>query len=143
MKRLFLFLCCAAALSWSGCSKDDDNTVDLTQLVGTWELTKIYDGEEDDWDEEWGAEFGYIWTIEFRADGTAKTHSEEPDYSSDREYTYTVASNMLTMTDLKDPDYPETFRIERLTVSELVLAIDYKDGNGKTCMDKEYYKRIN
>lgn len=144
MKRIFLFLCCAAALSWSGCSKDDDdNSVDLSQLVGTWELTKDYDGEYNKWDEEWGEEFGYIWTIEFRADGTAKTHSEVPDYSSDREYTYTVASKMLTMTDLKDPDYPEIIRIDKLTASELVLAYDYEGEDGKTYTDKEYYKRVN
>ena len=103
----------------------------------------MYIGEYGKWDEEWGAEFGYILTIEFRADGTAKTHYEETDYSSDREYTYTIESKMLTMTDLKDPDYPEIIRIEKLTSSELVLAYDYEAEDGKTCTDKEYYKRIN
>lgn len=144
MKRLFTLLLFAAALSWSGCTKDNnDNTIDPAQLVGTWELTKDYYAEYDEWDEEWGAEFGYILTIEFRADGTAKTHYEETDYSSDREYTYTIESKMLTMTDLKDPDYPEIIRIEKLTSSELVLAYDYEGEDGKTCTDKEYYKRIN
>ena len=143
MKRIFLFLCCAAALSWSGCSKDnDDNTVDLTQLVGTWELTKDYDSEDDTWDEEWGAEFGYVSIIEFRGNGTVKTHYEETDYSSDREYTYTIESNMLTITDPEDPDYPEIIRIEKLTASELVFAYDYEGEDGKTYTDKEYYKRI-
>lgn len=143
MKRLFTLLLFAAALTWSGCSKDDDDTVDLAQLVGTWEITKMYIGEYGEWDEEWGAEFGYILTIEFRADGTAKTHYEETDYSSDWEYTYTIESKMLTMTNLKDPDYPEIIRIEKLTSSELVLAYDYEGEDGKTCTDKEYYKRIN
>ena len=43
MKRIFLFLCCAAALSWSGCTKDDDdNAAGLTQPVETRDLTKDY-----------------------------------------------------------------------------------------------------
>ena len=144
MKRLFTLLCCAAALSWSGCTKDnDDNTVDPAQLVGTWELTKDYYAEYDEWDEEWGAEFGYIRTIEFRADGTAKTHLDDQGYILDREYTYTIESKMLTMTDPEYPDHPEIYRIEKLTSSELVLAYDYEGEDGKTYTDKGYYKRIN
>ena len=50
---------------------------------------------------------------------------------------------MLTMTDLKDPDYPKIIRIEKLTSSELVLAYDYEGEDGKTYTDKEYFKRIN
>ena len=45
MKRLFTLLLFGAALTWSGCSKDDDDTVDLAQLPGTWETTKEYDQE--------------------------------------------------------------------------------------------------
>lgn len=145
MKQLLTLLCCVAALTWSGCSKDDDdNTVDLSQLIGTWELTREYDGEDNYWDEEWGAEFGYISTVEFRNDGTATTHYEEVGfYTSDRQYTYTVESNILTMTDTTDPDDTETIRIQKLTASELILVYDYEGENGKPCTDQEFYKRIN
>ena len=37
MKRILAFLFCAVALTWSGCSKDDESSIDLSQLVGTWE----------------------------------------------------------------------------------------------------------
>lgn len=48
MKRILAFLFCAVALTWSGCSKDDESPIDLSQLVGTWEVTRMYD--EGEWD---------------------------------------------------------------------------------------------
>ena len=144
MKRFFAFLFCMVPLVWSGCSKDDQAPINASKLIGTWELTKDYDGEDDYWDYEYGEEFDYVFTMEFREDGTMTTRLETGHYTSRRNYVYTVKSNMLTMTDDYDPEYPEVevARILKLTSTELVLAYDYRGDNGRTCTDKEYYKRI-
>lgn len=144
MKRLFTLLLFATALTWSGCSKDDDDTVDLARLVGTWETTKEYDQEYDEWDSEFGAEFGYISTKEFRADGTCTFREEvvEDQYISEMDFTYVVESNILTITEI-DYDYSESARIEKLTASELVLAYDYEGDDGRSYTAKVYLKRVN
>lgn len=144
MKRFFAFLFCTATLVWGGCSKDDQAPINASKLIGTWELTKDYDGEDDYWDYEYGEEFDYVFTMEFREDGTMTTRLETGHYTSRRNYVYTVKSNMLTMTDDYDPEYPEVevARILKLTSTELILAYDYRGDNGRTCTDKEYYKRI-
>ena len=49
---------------------EDDHTIDLSQLVGTWEMTRMYDGEDGTWDNEYCAEYGFVATTEFREDGT-------------------------------------------------------------------------
>lgn len=144
MKRLFTLLLFAAALTWSGCSKDDDDTVDLARLVGTWETTKEYDQEYDEWYSEFGAEFGHISTKEFRADGTCTFRKElvEDQRTYETNLIYTVESNIVTFKE-EGYDYSESARIEKLTASELVLAYDYEGDDGRSCTDKEYYKRIN
>ena len=143
MKRILLFLCCAAALSWSGCTKDgDDNTVDLTQLVGTWEVTKLYDGEFGIWFEEYGVQFGYVETLLFRDNGTGMFQTEETGANTWEEaFSYTVENNVIT-TKPANGNESSVYRVEKLTDSEMVLAIDYEGENGKPCTDKIYYKRI-
>lgn len=144
MKRLFTLLLFGAALTWSGCSKDDDDTVDLAQLPGTWETTKEYDQEFNEWDYEFGAEYGYIATKEFRADGTCTFREEvvEDQYISEMDFTYVVESNILTIKE-EGYDYSESARIEKLTASELVLAYDYEGDDGRSYTDKVYLKRVN
>lgn len=118
--------------------------MDLARLVGTWEITKMYIGEYGEWDEEWGAEFGYILTREFRADGTCTFRVElvEDQYISETDFTYVVESNIITITEI-DYDSSESARIEKLTASELVLAYDYEGDDGRSYTDKEYLKRVN
>ena len=142
MKRIFLFLCCAAALSWSGCTKDnDDNTVDLTQLVGTWEITKMYIGEYGEWDEEYGSEFNFVSTKEFHADGTVTVAETQSGYTRSWNLIYTIDSNILTISET-DTDHAISVRIEKLTASEFITSYEYKGENGKTYVDKVYHKRI-
>lgn len=143
MKRLFTFLLFGAALTWSGCSKDDDDTVDLAQLPGTWETTKEYDDEVNEWDYEFGAEYGYTATKEFRADGTCTFREEvvEDQYISETDFTYVVESNIITITEI-DYDSSESARIAKLTANELVLAYDYVGDDGRSYTDKEYLKRV-
>lgn len=118
--------------------------MDLARLVGTWEITKMYIGEYGEWDEEWGAEFGYILTIEFRADGTCTFRKElvEDQRTYETNLIYTVESNIVTIKE-EGYDYSESARIAKLTANELVLAYDYVGDNGRSYTDKEYLKRVN
>ena len=96
MKRLFTLLCGMAMLAGAGCSESDDNsnpsngnggnggnedgdtpTITVSQLIGTREATKLYDGEFGIWFEEYGEQFGYVETLSFRADGTGVFRTEE------------------------------------------------------------------
>ena len=144
MKRLFTLLLFGAALTWGGCSKDHDDTVDLAQLPGTWETTKEYDQEFNEWDYEFGAEYGYIATKEFRADGTCTFREElvEDQRTYETNHIYTVESNILTIKE-EGYDYSGSARIEKLTASELVLAYDYEGDDGRSYTDKVYLKRVN
>jgi len=143
MKKIYTILFCTAALAWGGCS-DDDNDIDLSQLVGKWELVKIHDGEYDEWDEEYGEAYGYISTNEFHADGTGKrkyleTYEGQTDVS-EHNFTYTVQGKTITIVDDDDESY--SYCIEKLTGNELILTVDYEGEDGKRYTDKEYFKRI-
>ena len=145
MKRVFTFLCCVIALTWSGCSKEDDEEtfIDLSQLVGTWETVKYYDGQQDKWDTAYGTEYGFVSTKQFRSDGTATFRSEDLENSdvSEIDFTYTVDANTITLTEIGS-SVGETARIEKLTANEFVYSFEYQDGDGVKCTDKEYHKRI-
>ena len=161
MKRLFILLCGMAMLAGAGCSKSDDNsnpsngnggnggnedgdtpTITVSQLIGTWEATKLYDGEFGIWFEEYGEQFGYVETLSFRADGTGLFRTEETGSNTWEEaFTYTVENNIIT-TRPTDGNENTLYRVEKLTDSEMVLAIGYEGENGKPCTDKIYYKRI-
>ena len=139
MKRFFTFLCCAAVLTWVGCSKDEDNTIDLTQLVGTWEMTRMYDGEDGTWDNEYGAEYGFVVTLEFREDGTCVISRQVSGSSPSVRYeTYVVESNTIVIT-YSGSEQQEVWKIQKLTATELNLAFDYP---GENYTDRVCYKRI-
>lgn len=159
MKRLFTLFCGIAMLAGAGCSKSNDNsnpnnggnggnedgdtpTITVSQLIGTWEATKLYDGEFGIWFEEYGEQFGYVETLSFRADGTGLLRTEETGANTWEEaFSYTVENNVIT-TRPTNGNENTVYRVEKLTDSEMVLAIDYEGENGKPCTDKIYYKRI-
>ena len=159
MKRLFTLFCGIAMLAGAGCSKSNDNsnpnnggnggnedgdtpTITVSQLIGTWEATKLYDGEFGIWFEEYGEQFGYVETLSFRTDGTGLLRTEETGANTWEEaFSYTVENNVIT-TRPTNGNENTVYRVEKLTDSEMVLAIDYEGENGKPCTDKIYYKRI-
>ncbi|HJC52932.1 MAG TPA: lipocalin family protein [Candidatus Alistipes merdavium] len=126
MKRILAFLFCAVALTWSGCSKDDESPIDLSQLVGTWEVTRMYD--EGEWDTDYGAEYGFVVTTEFREDGTMVTTREEYGSSSSMYASYVVESHSILVTPSGSTE-PEVMRIEKLTALELILSSRYPGAN--------------
>lgn len=127
------------AMTVASCSSDDDGPVDAASLVGRWELYKDYDGEADEWDDEYGEGID-LWIYEFCADGRCISTD---GYRSET-CLYSVDGNTLVIYE-QDPDEPDAdrIRIEKLTAAELVLAYDYiGDFDGKHYTDREYYKRI-
>ena len=159
MKRLFTLFCGIAMLAGAGCSKSNDNsnpnnggnggnedgdtpTITVSQLIGTGEATKLYDGEFGIWFEEYGEQFGYVETLSFRTDGTGLLRTEETGANTWEEaFSYTVENNVIT-TRPTNGNENTVYRVEKLTDTEMVLAIDYEGENGKPCTDKIYYKRI-
>lgn len=102
MKKIIAMLCCAAALTWAGCSDDDDtDKVDMSLLTGKWEVTKQYDGELDRWYENFGEASGFVQTIELRTDGTGTEKTieiyQEQVYTYEYDFTYTVHGKTITM----------------------------------------------
>ena len=147
MKKIIAMLCCAAALTWAGCSDDDDtDKVDMSLLTGKWEVTKQYDGELDRWYENFGEASGFVQTIELRTDGTGTEKTieiyQEQVYTYEYDFTYTVHGKTITMTYEEDEEYPSTGYIEKLTSDELVVASSYEGEDGRTYTDKEYFQRI-
>lgn len=73
MKHILAFLFCAAALTWGGCSKDD-NGGGSGLLIGKWLLVSEYDEWINGHDEIEGAydpyEFEESCYIEFRSNGS-------------------------------------------------------------------------
>ena len=121
----------------------------LSQLLGTWETYKEYYGDEQEWDENFGTEHGYVSTKVFRADGSCTFRHEEiaGSYVSSSDYAFSVASGIITISAQQDPGQTAgeeiaRLRIESLTDRELVLAQDRTGSSGATYTDKEYLKRI-
>jgi len=140
MKKSFAFLFCAATLAgFAGCSDDDDDKADLSQLIGKWECYKDYDGEYDIWNYEYG-EGSDIYRYEFRTDGTGARRTDDRN-DVWIPFAYALSGNVLAIVDQRYED-TEQIRIEKLTSSELILAYDYEGDDGRSCTDKEYFKRI-
>ena len=102
----------------------------------------MYNGEYDDWDEEYGSEFGFVSTKEFRTDGTVTFAETQNGYTHSWDLVYTIDSDILTVSE-PDSDKSVSVQIEKLTASEFVTSYKYEGENGRTYVDKVYHKRIN
>lgn len=119
MKCLFTFFCCAVALLWGGCSKEDGG-INPDQLIGKWLLTSEYD--------EWVNERGQIegeydpytfeesFYIEFRADAAGTIWWDTTVGCTDRmefEYRFDAGSRMLCWVPGEDSPTKTTRPISR------------------------------
>ncbi len=124
MKHIFAFLFCAAALTWGGCSKDD-NGGGSGLLIGKWLLVSEYDEWINGHDEVEGAydpyEFEESCYIEFRSNGSGAIWSTL-DESDREEFTYRFDSSSRRLHWLSEGLSEEAPYIETLTSSELVMA---------------------
>lgn len=125
LRKLFSFLFCAAALlAGAGCSDSgDDTSYAAADLIGTWELEKLYD-------EGWFYE--NRWTT-FREDGTGEDAWTDGNQTGSDPFTYNLKGDVLTI------DYEGDFTtqyIAKLTRTELVVT-------NKDRSKKAYYKRMN
>ena len=119
---------------------EDDHTIDLSQLVGTWEMTRMYDGEDGTWDNEYCAEYGFVATTEFREDGTCVFSCQANGNPPSLIYaTYVVEANTIVIATATSAQ-PVVWRIEKLAASELNVAFDYP---GENYTDRACYKWIN
>ena len=119
---------------------EDDHTIDLSQLVGTWEMTRMYDGEDGTWDNEYCAEYGFVATTEFREDGTCVFSCQANGNPPSLIYaTYVVEANTIVIATATSAQ-PVVWRIEKLAASELNVAFDYP---GENYTDRACYRWIN
>jgi hypothetical protein len=122
------------------CSDDDKaggQAGDAT-LIGLWEVTGEYDDEEGVWDYEFGAQYGYEFVTEFRADGSGCAELTDGSEVQRVDFTYTVEGSTLTVHGDGDPIVQ---RIDKLTFTELVLSETYQ-WEGKTYTDLLVCRRV-
>ena len=114
MAGMLLVMIC---MGLSSCSDDDDD-VDPSSLIGTWQLNhskgyEIYDGEREDWDENDDSMF-----FRFETDGTCSEW--EKGYEQDKEYgKYQIKGDKLIVID-SDSERSEA-TIKKLTSNRLEL----------------------
>ena len=70
--------------------------------------------DEGEWDTDYGAEYGFVVTTEFREDGTMVTTREEYGNSSSMYASYVVESRSILVTPSGSTE-PQEMRIEKLT----------------------------
>ena len=149
-----LFLCLAmlaTTFTLTSCDKDDVGS--SSDLIGTWKLVRmqgyeIYDGDEDSWDYD-EDELDFVERIIFKKNGTGSWISEgheDFEYEGDEgevdeeKFEYTFKDNKLKMH--FDDSYIETFKVVKLTSSELVFEYREKDDDGDEYSEKFYFKKI-
>lgn len=135
MKKLFTLIACIVLLgSFTACSDKDDDRIDEGLLIGSWQQTAVYDGQTDEWYPETDI-------LVLNTDGTGyQALSFTTTYKDN--FTWHCAGNTLVL-DFggKYADISER-RVETLTNSELVLAQDYEDEDGRACTDRAVYERV-
>ncbi len=145
MKKFKFFLLLASvcgALTFAGCSDDDDNDIDLGQLTGKWECYKVYYEFDDRWDTYLG-EGKDLFVYEFRGDGTGAFLDDYVYTAPWEEITYSIDGQMLTIV-YSSNNFSESWRIDQLNSSELVLADDeVEEEKGQYTTNKYYFKRVN
>ena len=136
-----------AALLLCGCSdsKKGDGGIDPSQLVGKWLLTSEYDewvengkvvGEYDPYD------FEDSYYLEFRKDGYAVINGTDGMPGGESRYVFDEEADCLYWQEGEGLfDVGTTVRIEKLTSSELVLAVDYME-NGIRLVEKGIYRKV-
>lgn len=140
MKTLRFFgalLVMVLCVSLTACSDDDDdyNTEDL---IGTWELTRLQgwdedeDGEKETWDDEISDEF-----LEFKANGTGQGYYSDYKYS----IKWKLEGDQLTIIEVDDDNYTETYAIKELTDTKLVLFQSWSE-EGYKGEDTYTFKRV-
>lgn len=140
-KTLLLFTAFLLSVASTGCSDDDDNSVEAADLIGKWILVAEYDSDIDEWDYDW-ADAGYIETLEFRADGTGTDYEKSPNNSGrTEEFTWSLDGNVLTRYfPLKNDTQVDP--VEKLTGDELLFFYEYTLKDGNTYVDKALYNRM-
>lgn len=130
VRKIILLPFFAAALSWGGCSKDDEAAVDTAHLVGTWNKTDKYDYIADEWvlnverDDQ-------LTKIAFKDDGTVTID----DYGSVTDVPYALKGTKLTIRE--SPGYSYRFTINKLTKTVLELHKKDIDDNYKLVYIRE------
>lgn len=142
MKKLFVLLLTTWALiGAASCSdgNDGEGNHGEVSLVGLWEVTAEYDGEYQTWDYEFGAQYGYTSVMEFKADGTGYQQDTDGALVEKDGFRYTLDNGVISI--VTDDGEKGAFRIDKLTVTELILAQTYQS-NGNSYTDLLVCKRV-
>jgi uncharacterized protein (TIGR03066 family) len=113
--RLMVAAAVAVALTAGVRAEDKEEKKDNAKLlVGTWEVTKSFDK---------GPAVGA--TVEFTKDGKVMVKTKVEDKDVDREGTYTVDGDKLTLV-MKDKESKTILSIKKISDTELVTENDDK-----------------
>ncbi len=84
--------------------------------------------------------------MEFGKSGTGTIYFDYPDDPADSEtFTWTLSGTTLTLITTDDPDETGTYKVERLTSSELVLSMSESgtdDGVAWEYYDRNTFKKL-
>ena len=157
-----LFVCLAMLLSMfilTSCDKEEpelpsnkkEKKDPSSTLIGTWKMVRnqgyeIYNGKKEEWDYAEN-EFDFVEKIVIKKDGTGSWISEEREgfeYEEDEgdveEFDYKLKGNMLTL-DYGSGDF-DSFKVTKLTSSELVIEYLLKKEDGNEFCEKFYFKKV-
>ena len=127
MKYLLpVFLVLFSAVTFTSCSKDDDDNPEKNEIsiVGRWQLDYeeiTYDGETKVSTED--PETASI--VNFYEDGTVIIEMDSSDGRVNEEYTYKVSADGRYLSVMPDTEEDGPFSVEQLTDRLLVLSITY------------------
>ncbi len=123
-KLLFVMLLCAvAAVSFTSCSKDDDESIDKNKIIGTWKAKQVQ--VDGDWITI-PSNSRYSMSMTFYEDGK---YYGESDFFGTGYGTYKISGNSIKT--YVDGEYMYTYRINSITYStaEVTMIDEYSSSD--------------
>lgn len=148
MKKIYFLLMAAFAVLvvCSACSKDEDNSQDVTPnaIIGTWkeianEGWEIEEGEKNEWNETYNDPNEY-WGMTLNANGTGGYFEYYDGELWNGSFKWKLSGNKITIIAVDEIDYEDTEMYIIENVSSNTLILSWKD---EYSYEKYTYKKMN